>query len=80
MKKGKCPKCGSADVRSSLGVKGREYGESTAIQIGGSLLPRTARVDNYICISCGYLESYVSDQKKLRLIAEHWPRAGVEAR
>ena len=77
MKDGKCPKCGSADVRSSAGVKNR-LDEEHGIQIGGGLLPRTARIENYVCISCGYVENYILDQKKLRMIAERWPRAGLE--
>jgi predicted nucleic-acid-binding Zn-ribbon protein len=77
MKDGKCPKCRSADVRSSAGVRNVLDGEQ-GIQIGGSLLPRTAPIESYVCISCGYVESYILDQKKLRMIAERWPRAGLE--
>lgn len=75
MKNGKCPKCGSADVRSSVGVKN---GQTSVIQIGGGFVPHTARMNSYVCLNCGYVESYISDQKKLRMIAERWPRAGTD--
>jgi ssDNA-binding Zn-finger/Zn-ribbon topoisomerase 1 len=78
MKSGKCPKCGSADVRCSTGVKSRADGHTGVIQIGGGFVPHTAQLDSYVCISCGYVESYISDQEKLAMIAERWPRAGME--
>jgi hypothetical protein len=33
-----------------------------------------APLDNYVCVACGYVESYVGDATKLQKIVENWPR------
>jgi hypothetical protein len=35
-----------------------------------------AALDNYVCVNCGYVESYIADSAKLWKIAQKWPRAG----
>ena len=76
MKDGICPKCGSSNVRSGVDVimKGGGHGANT--------IPITAftsaRLDNYVCVDCGFVESYVADQEKLDKIIEKWPRVGEE--
>jgi predicted nucleic-acid-binding Zn-ribbon protein len=71
MRKGQCPKCGSADVRSGAQV-------SSKGGAGGNAIPITfwsaAPLDNYVCVACGYVESYVGDATKLQKIVENWPR------
>ncbi len=76
MKKGICPKCTSAEVFSGadLMLKKGPFG-SNAIPIG---LTSIAALDNYVCISCGYVESYISDPDKLIEIAGKWDKAGPE--
>lgn len=72
MKSGVCPNCGSAEVHAGLKVvpKGGVYGSNTipiSIWYGAIL-------ENYVCVACGYVESYISDPAKLRKIKEKWPR------
>jgi hypothetical protein len=31
-------------------------------------------LDNYVCVACGYVESYVLDASSLGKIAEKWPK------
>lgn len=67
MKTGHCPKCGSTDVRVGHAIQGT-YG------IG--LIPinmfTRVKVDRYVCMYCGYIESYIADQEDLRKVAENW--------
>ncbi len=80
MKDGICPKCGSSDVYTGayLGpwAKMGSYWANT--------FPITtwinATLDNYVCVNCGYVESYVRDRAKLHKITQKWPRAGGSAR
>lgn len=74
MKSGKCPKCGSEEVYAGdtlpLWTKQGSY-YANSIPISGW---RYAEMDNYVCASCGYIESYIGDPRKLRLIQQKWPR------
>jgi hypothetical protein len=68
MKSGVCPKCDSDNVH--LGEK----------LIGGNILlggviRRAMKRDFYVCTTCGYVESHMSDSKDLGKIANKWPRA-----
>ena len=76
MKTGTCPKCTSTDVFSGAGImlKKGPFG-SNAIPIG---LTSIAALDNYVCASCGYVESYISDSAKLTEIGDKWDRAGQD--
>jgi predicted nucleic-acid-binding Zn-ribbon protein len=71
MRKGQCPKCGSADVRSGAQVssKGGAGGERDTDNV-----LECRSMDNYVCVACGYVESYVGDATKLQKIVENWPR------
>jgi predicted nucleic-acid-binding Zn-ribbon protein len=76
MKSGGCPKCGSNDVHSGEEVPVKAgLNNSNSIPIYGKYWTRSASLDNYVCVNCGYVESYISDPKILRKIAEEWPRA-----
>ncbi len=74
MKDGICPKCNAQEIYSGVEVlmKGGGHGSNT--------IPITtftaARLDNYVCVACGYVESYVADPEKLEKIIECWPRVG----
>jgi predicted nucleic-acid-binding Zn-ribbon protein len=76
LKTGICPKCTSKEVFSGAGImlKKGPFG-SNAIPIG---LTSIAALDNYVCTSCGYVESYISDPGKLAEIAGKWDKAGQE--
>ena len=74
MKAGICPKCTSSRVFSGAGIalKKGPFG-SNSIPIG---LTSIAALDNYVCTSCGYVESYVSDLGKLTEISQKWDGVG----
>jgi predicted nucleic-acid-binding Zn-ribbon protein len=76
LKTGICPKCTSTEVFSGAGIalKKGPFG-SNAIPIG---LTSIAALDNYVCTSCGYVESYISDLGKLTEISRKWDNAGQE--
>ncbi len=70
MKTGTCPKCGSTDIftAENLPLKGGPFG-SNSIPI---TLTSMAALDNYICVACGLVESYVAEQNKLDEVAAKW--------
>ena len=76
MKTGICPKCTSSEVFSGAGIalKKGPFG-SNAIPIA---LTSIAALDNYVCTSCGYVESYISDLGKLTEISRKWDNVGQE--
>jgi predicted nucleic-acid-binding Zn-ribbon protein len=74
LRDGLCPKCGSEEVYS--GVDAPQEARHNSIPIKGNQLWMTfARLSNYVCVSCGYVESYIADERKLEDIARNWPRA-----
>lgn len=70
MKSGICPKCGSSKVYTAtdLPLKGGPFG-SNSIPIS---LTSMAPLDNYVCLDCGLVESYVADSYNLKEIARKW--------
>ena len=72
MKGNKCPKCGSSDIYAGTDVypKSGPF-TSNSIPIG---LTSIAALDNYVCIACGYVESYVAEAEKLKEISRKWTR------
>lgn len=72
MKSGKCPKCNSDKVYSGMKVfpKSGPFG-SNSIPVS---LTSIAALDNYVCVDCGYVESYV-EADKLEEIAKKWQKA-----
>lgn len=70
MKQGKCPKCGSTNVYTAddLLLKSGPFGSNT-IPIS---LTAMAALDNYVCVDCGLVESYVAEKSMLKRIAMRW--------
>lgn len=77
MKQGRCPKCGSDEVYSGIRVspKNGPFG-SNSIPVS---LFSIAALDNYVCVECGYVESYISDASKLKEISKKWPKVNGAA-
>ena len=75
MRHGRCPKCDSQRIHQS-NVRLPNWSASAAIPItasvwwGGQIAP----IQYYVCVSCGYVESYITDRDKLLEIAAHWPQ------
>ncbi len=72
MKSGKCPKCDSSKIYSGAEVPWKK-GASSQYALKVSAASSTA-LDRYVCVDCGYVESYVGDRHALEAIAGKWPR------
>jgi predicted nucleic-acid-binding Zn-ribbon protein len=70
MKTGRCPKCGSNDVRAGTDVPVKS-GRFNAIPV---TFLSGAPLDNYVCANCGYVESYIANARDLQKIIKNWPR------
>ena len=70
MTKGLCPKCGATDVRTGPDLAKKGF------RGGLSYIPITfwsyALLDHYVCLTCGYVESYVGEESKLPKIGDKW--------
>jgi hypothetical protein len=76
VKSGICPKCQSHNVYSGTNVfpKSGPFG-SNSIPVS---LTSIAALNNYVCIDCGYVESYI-EEDKLEEIARKWEKAKAPA-
>jgi predicted nucleic-acid-binding Zn-ribbon protein len=76
MKNGICPKCGASEVYAGTEVfpKSGPF-TSNAIPIG---LATMAPLDNYVCMACGYVESYIGNRDDLAAVRRKWPRIVTE--
>lgn len=68
MKSGRCPKCSSTNVFFRDGA-----GDRGALIVAFFSF---ARLRDYVCVDCGYVESYVRDKAKLEIIKSRWNRFG----
>lgn len=71
MKDGICPKCGSTEVYDDT-FKGRlmrGYRDGLALD-GFASVP----IINYVCVDCGYSESYVQHKNDAERIKNKWNR------
>ncbi len=76
MKSGQCPKCGSTDIRSGEFLEEKEWNYmGNRIPVTIALRNTAAWLDNYVCVRCGYVESYIANPDRLREISERWPAA-----
>lgn len=75
MKNGTCPKCGACEVHAGTEVFPKS-GPFTcnAIPIG---LAAMAPLDNYVCVACGYVESYIASRRDMASIRRKWPHLTV---
>jgi hypothetical protein len=75
MLNGICPKCGSEEVYSGANRSRKTNGYGmNAIPIKGRFVPSFAALDNYVCIGCGYVESYIADSWKREEIKRNWSK------
>jgi predicted nucleic-acid-binding Zn-ribbon protein len=76
MKQGVCPQCDSNEVYSGVDIPNKAgANEANTITLGGPMLAHMIPLDNYVCVNCGYVESYIGDVAELKRIAERWERA-----
>lgn len=67
MRNGQCPKCGSSDIRAITAPLGDGIGR---LPLG---LLDSAGLDYYVCVYCGYVESYIASNRHLKKISAKWP-------
>lgn len=71
MKQGKCPECGSTEVRSRLA-------ESHEIAVATWNL-NTVHYRVYVCVDCGVMRTYIEDRAVLGKISEKWEKVWIES-
>ena len=70
IKTGTCPKCGGHDIRFQPWAR-RPNGHRNYLPFGW--WGGGARIVNYACLGCGYLEDYL-DPRDLKKVARNWER------
>lgn len=74
LRTGTCPNCGSTRVYSGVDAPMKQgTHDSNAIPV---TLWDSAALDNYVCVDCGFVESYIGSREILELIPKKWPRVG----
>ena len=68
MRDGLCPKCGSATVYAKENGLGGLRGVRVRIANGTS----EKQVVAYVCVTCGYSETYVADRATIEAIRRDW--------
>lgn len=69
---GICPKCTSHSVYFGERVANPPYGDNTILISSGLFASSRAPLSYYVCINCGYVESYIYDAKSLNDIHKTW--------
>jgi hypothetical protein len=70
MKNGTCPNCDSSEIYAGANLTFKE-GRYNVIPIS---LRTAAPLDNYVCVECGYVESYIGDRARLEQIKKKWSK------
>lgn len=83
MKSGVCPKCGSRDIftntlMSTRSKAGPNNVNTIPLTPTTTNVPSLVALDYYVCINCGFTETYISDPVKLQKIARTWPKIELE--
>lgn len=73
MKSGKCVKCGSANVRR--GPKPNPWRHSSGMVPLATAWGTSVGVQQYVCVACGYVETYVARDEDREKIRRKWKLA-----
>lgn len=76
MKDGRCPRCGSVNVRKQCNGLHAD-GWKMRMPLWPNRVDEVTDVVTYLCVSCGYFENYVLGKGRLSQAAQRWVR--VEA-
>jgi ribosomal protein S27AE len=71
MKNGVCPRCQGKEIFDGTGVfykSGMHYSNTIPVSFF-----RMAKLNNFVCGQCGYVESYIAGEKDLAAIKKKWP-------
>jgi len=69
MKSGKCPKCGSTEVYVDTMKTKQSRGARDEMSITGLV---SVQMTNYVCVECGFTESYIVDELARLRISKKW--------
>jgi hypothetical protein len=78
MKNGTCPKCSQNTVH--MNKKGITYHSNSSMYIHiphGIMTMPFGDYTDYVCVSCGYFETYIDDPNKLDDLRQHWTKVNV---
>lgn len=70
MHRGTCLKCGSKTVFTK--DDGIGFNGSYGVFVKTGMMGGHSNTVSYVCTTCGYLEIYISEKKKLENIAKKW--------
>lgn len=73
LKSGRCPKCGSNNVRRGPSPSG--WNDASLVVPMGSVFGKKALVRAYVCTACGLVEQYVYKDEDREKIREKWKLA-----
>lgn len=72
---GICQQCGASSIKSGAKIDDKEGLR------GSNRLPIDSKIsvalDNYICVNCGYIESYISNRSMLNRIKKQWKKVPI---
>jgi len=71
MKNGICPRCQGKEIFDGSGVfnkSGMQHSNTIPVS-----LFHMAKLNNFVCGQCGYVESYIAKEKDLATIKKKWP-------
>ncbi len=68
MRNGLCPKCGTATIFA----KENGLGGLRGIRVRIANVTTEHQVVAYVCVTCGYSETYVTDRAAIDLIRRDW--------
>lgn len=69
---GVCERCSSKNVKSGARIDGKEgLRGSNRIPIDSTT---SVELDNFVCLDCGYVESYISNRGILNRIEKYWQK------
>ena len=71
MKSGKCPKCESSEVY--MKKDGFQHTFALVLGFGNT---RVARSEDYLCMNCGFFESYIVNLQDIKEVPAKWTKAG----
>jgi len=70
MKNNLCSKCGSNKIRNTKKMKSEFI--SMQVPLTDSSLNKPIQATYYVCVECGYIETYIEDKKALKAIENNW--------
>ena len=72
---GICQGCGASSIKSGAKIEGKEgLRGSNRLPIDSKI---SVELDNYVCVTCGYTESYISNRSILNRIEKQWQKVPI---